>query len=930
MGGTPRERVVEVTAQTATGHRYGSGCLIAPGLVLTAYHVACPERGVAVRVRDLRGRAAEARVVWSDHDLDVALLAGDPAVGEAVYPVQWGELVCDDPSRRPVCTAAGFPTGMARRTDDAGGEFDDVKVVDGHIKPTTGLRSGLYVWELDDAVPKHHDQWQGMSGAGVFCEGALIGVAVSVRGNWQARALNAVPVHRLLTAPGFRDAVTAHTGGTPHLQPADLRPVLTTAPRPQLSSSYLLNARARVVPLNDMRRLLGDIQAWCMQETALVDVALVTGHGGVGKTRLIPELLDLLPPLRHGSSAGRPWCGGFLARRPRAAPEILATADRPLLIAVDQAEARHAQIEELLDALDEEQPAGPVRVLLIARAHDAWWPFLRGRYRGDGTIPHGRTAYTVAVSDALRDDPENTYVDAKTAFARRIRALRSAGHGDATWKNTVVADAPRTYGPTTANTDAIAPIVHLHAAALADVLVRANPDFAHRDNPWGVLLAHERDYWRQILEPLHADPYDGVMHTMVAVQYLAGAATTERAQAAVEAAYDVHHHGYATTARPTAAHLTPYLTALTRAYPGEDGRRWGGIGPEHLAAEHLVHVERKHGMAFLERLLPHSFLDQDQRRHALARATRAAALQPDLVPGTCRAVAAAPDLLLGPAIEAACTQLDPEQAMAWLDDLADVLAEPAPHVGTRGASIPRTPTARTTAALQRLHDTRDKLAAGTFDLEEFLTRPGDNPNTTACPAQFTGPDTDCPHPVPGPPAPREPADADPASPSPQPRATESSPASSASDQRLPRPPRPRLLRTSEPARAPAGFLVRAVLSVLAVGHLGFFGYAGVRFSMGHADTNPAIWGTPLVTVGVTLVFGVAVGYVEVEKTAWVWPLLAAALNAVIGIVTNPFGADPATTVGLGTVIALNGQVCTIYAARAWLGQVRWNFELERD
>jgi hypothetical protein len=92
----------------------GSGALVAPGLALTAYHVACPGGDrQPVTVRDKAGRTAEAANVWSDAELDAVLLETDRIVLGAGLPVaRWGELTCDYPDARPVCSMTGFPRAM--------------------------------------------------------------------------------------------------------------------------------------------------------------------------------------------------------------------------------------------------------------------------------------------------------------------------------------------------------------------------------------------------------------------------------------------------------------------------------------------------------------------------------------------------------------------------------------------------------------------------------------------------------------------------------------------------------------------------------------------------------------------------------------------------------------------------------------------------
>jgi hypothetical protein len=424
--------------------------VIAPGLILTAAHVVLPEDGSVVEVhglvevRDLTGALAAAEVIWHDADLDAVLLRTDRVVGAGTSSVHWGELVCDYRARRTAGTMAGFPHGMSR-AEDSQPLVNDLKVVDGHIKLVSGSRLGTYVFEVEDAVPDQVEEWQGLSGAGVFCEGVLVGVVLSVPPGWGNRILTVLPVNRLLSANSFVDVVGRHTDAVPRLQAADLRPLFKDAPPSQLSSSFPLHPRSRVVPLSGMDRLLDPMRAWCDNAEHPVGVALVTGRGGTGKNRLVPELLDRLAPPWSGPNAHRRWHGGFLSRRPhRAEYEMLTAANHPLLIAVDQAETRLGRVEELLDTLAERPGVSSIRVLLIARDMDTWWPTLHRRYGAGHGMPVA--TFTVDAFDALEAGAEDAYVNGKVAFAQRIRHLREAGHGDHTWKNAAIADAPRAHG----------------------------------------------------------------------------------------------------------------------------------------------------------------------------------------------------------------------------------------------------------------------------------------------------------------------------------------------------------------------------------------------------------------------------------------------------------------------------------------------------
>lgn len=671
-GGATR-RTVEVTNYDKDS--YGTGCLIAPGLVLTAYHVAWPGEGV-VAVRDTASSDfTEAVVVWEDTGLDAVLLKADSAlVGANLGVVRWGELVCDYPERRPVCSMSGFPKAMRRRVFSGSKQYiDDLKTVEGIIAPHTGSRSRLYGLEVDGTLPTEVKNWQGLSGAGVFCNSVLIGLVRLVDRQWD-RTLMVVPLSHLLAADGFIPAVAAHTGMTPSLQPADLRPLMDNAPDPQLSSTYLLDPRSKVTELTGVNGLVRQIEQWCKGPDRL-DVATVTGLGGTGKSRL---LIEVLHRLTTGAGDQRPWSGGFLADHPSHTDyQVLAAANYPLLLAVDLAEARLPQIRDLMAALAAFHDGATVRVLLLARAHDTWWPALRRHLRTRSVGPIGH-AFTLSPDNALDGHTaEDIYVEAKAAFARRIRLLRKAGHGDGTWPDRVVADAPRYYGADVEHSTR-QPVIYLHIAALADVLAHANPEFALNDHPMEVLLANEVEYVRRVAEArLPAGTADDkLLRSLITAQFLAGARTAQEGRAAIRAGFDTHHRGYGATAPPDARQLAALDDVLTAAYPATDGAHWGSVG-EPLAAAWLAEVEADSGEEFIEAFLQHDALATGQRHQTLSTVARTAKDQPGLSAGAHRAVAADPERLLPLAVQTATTELSTDHARQWLSDLEHAVADRA-------------------------------------------------------------------------------------------------------------------------------------------------------------------------------------------------------------------------------------------------------------
>ncbi|NUK17675.1 S1 family peptidase [Streptomyces lunaelactis] len=661
---------------------FGSGALVAPGLVLTAYHVACPGGDrQSVTVRDKIGHAAEATIAWADAELDAVLLQTDRTVLGAGLPVaRWGELTCDYPDARPVCSMTGFPRAMRRPHPTLPDAFvGELLTVDGNIKPATGSRRGYYGFELVNTSLESAELWQGMSGAGAFCNDRLVGVATFASDFRHGGLLHLMPAARLFASPGFTDTVTAVTGMTPQLQPADLRILLDDVPDPQLSTSYLLKAQSAVVPLTGMTTQLDSLEAWC-RTSRPTDVTAVTGIAGIGKTRLITELMHRLGQPRPGNPTARGWTGGFLADNPIQQPphyRMLATSKYPLLLAVDYAETRRDQVDQVLDVLATRHTSQPVRVLLLARGRGNWWPSLRRARQGSTVMSTGATI-DVDPADALVDiSTEHAFDTARHAFTERIHALQSAGHGDDWAISPLRPDTSP--GPvfTAVAKPADDTVISLHMAALADVLASLNDDFARYDDPMDVLIAHEVSYWRRIVEARGEYFDENLMRTLVAVQAVTGAKKLSNAQAAVTAGFDVHHSGFPDAAPNDRRLLAAYEDILTAAYPSGDGAHWGSMGPDLLGAALVAEVEDKSGGQFIERLLPHPYLEEHQQHRALTVLARSAPTQPVLAAGAARAVAAAPDKLLPLAARTVTAELDTDIARNWLLGLQDALAEQA-------------------------------------------------------------------------------------------------------------------------------------------------------------------------------------------------------------------------------------------------------------
>ncbi|MFJ5282146.1 NACHT domain-containing protein [Streptomyces parvulus] len=191
------------------GTRQGSGYLLGPRLVLTAAHVV--EEGDTAEAVVLGGVGEVlCDVVWrrKDDACDAALLVArvdivPDEVSAAFVPLRWGELVRLDAMEN--CDAIGFP--LVQR--DERGNLNSEQL-SGRVKPGSSMVSGRYVLESSGTPPQPtagQSPWSGLSGAGLFCKGALIGVVVTAPTGWHNGRVEAVPVRVIADDPGFREAL---------------------------------------------------------------------------------------------------------------------------------------------------------------------------------------------------------------------------------------------------------------------------------------------------------------------------------------------------------------------------------------------------------------------------------------------------------------------------------------------------------------------------------------------------------------------------------------------------------------------------------------------------------------------------------------------------------------------------------------------------
>ncbi|MDB4873248.1 MAG: repeat-containing protein, partial [Gemmatimonadales bacterium] len=137
------------------------------------------------------------------------------------------------------------------------------------------------------------------------------------------------------------------------------------------SRAGLLRPERGVVPFTGRRSEVAGLVGWC-EDASACPLWLVTGPGGVGKTRLALELAE---ELRAGGwRCETTMVPGGEVEQVRAAHAL---GGRSLLV-VDYAETRAGLGQMLVEVarLVAREAAGGVRVLLVARQAGEWWDLL--------------------------------------------------------------------------------------------------------------------------------------------------------------------------------------------------------------------------------------------------------------------------------------------------------------------------------------------------------------------------------------------------------------------------------------------------------------------------------------------------------------------------------------------------------------------------
>jgi hypothetical protein len=173
------------------------------------------------------------------------------------------------------------------------------------------------------------------------------------------------------------------------------------------------------VPFHGRTDEIDSIDAWCDAPGALA-VRLYTGAGGMGKSRLLIEACQ------RRAAAG--WRSGFLDRRAAGMSTALSRAlldgagRGGVLVVVDYAETRRAELQDLLSTAFTVCGAARVRIVLLARAAEDWWNQIKGGADGVADLLAGPATEWISLRPLASGiaEREASYCAALQHFASRL------------------------------------------------------------------------------------------------------------------------------------------------------------------------------------------------------------------------------------------------------------------------------------------------------------------------------------------------------------------------------------------------------------------------------------------------------------------------------------------------------------------------------
>ena len=329
--------------------------------------------------------------------------------------------------------------------------------------------------------------------------------------------------------------------------------------RPPRSWARLLDPRLEVVRFVGRDSELAKLTAWCEDDGA-ARLRLVTGPGGVGKTRLAVELCKRLKDLGWATeriSDGEE--GGAINA-------LRSMTRRRALLVVDYAETR-VYLRKMLAALAGGDGEG-IRVLFLARSTGDWWDRLGAGDPAVWDLVLSARQAELSLSPVIAADMSDAEIVARAvrSFAselglpeRRVEILGDPGAGQRR-------------------------VLDLHAAALVAMLEEGADDPVQVDIRivLAELLRHEQHFWYDTAEARGlSDGGQGAttstLRQLVAVACLLGAETRDEAMRLADRVPGM----------TPSAKITEWLQALYPPAPGQ--AEWlSSLQPDRLAELHVL------------------------------------------------------------------------------------------------------------------------------------------------------------------------------------------------------------------------------------------------------------------------------------------------------------------------------------------------------
>ncbi|MEV7289731.1 trypsin-like peptidase domain-containing protein [Streptomyces sp. NPDC093252] len=347
--------------------------------------------------------------------------------------------------------------------------------------------------------------------------------------------------------------------------------------------SDLLRPELGVVPFHGRDDWLADMVRWCERGRYGVDVRLVTGPAGTGKTRAALALVDN----RHDAG----WVSGLLDRADLRAPDALddrlgrlAALEEPALVVVDYAED-FPRLGELLNAAVRhfrDRPA-PLRVLLLARRSEDWWPAVLGDEIDDhGFAERLRGGVQRLAALAVHHDPERNRGAQQEEFTLSVRAFARHLREPVPGARLDVAPGDRP------------PLLQIHTAALLAVVATAEGDRHRIMDGAGLgavtadvevidaLLDRERwRFWRRSAKRVLQHPVGlDLPDRAVALATFGGADDLPAARALIA--------GVLEYPAPQDREIAEWLAGLYPPYAVDASEYWASLRPDLIGERHVA------------------------------------------------------------------------------------------------------------------------------------------------------------------------------------------------------------------------------------------------------------------------------------------------------------------------------------------------------